>query len=346
MPRWPILSIAALVFAAPAARAQLSGNALSLSGDDQYACTDVAIGQPAQLTFEAWVRVPVDATHGVIVGNHYHGVLWESVEFWSNQFIITSSNSSAARQEIQYNYPNDGQWHHVAAVWDGANQWACIDGQLASGPQAAPLGPWASTQPLCIGGRVSVDQPLAVSELQGLIDELRIWTVARTPGQIQSTMHQTLGPEYYASADSSLWAYWRFDQLEDLGVGTAGTNDVRDLAVTGAHADVVGAALTHTVSVPAARLESRIELAAYPNPTPANSTVRFVLPTELDVDLAVYDLGGRRVRTLMTGPQREGPHAADFDGRDAIGRALPNGRYFVRLNAGSRTRTVGLTLRH
>ena len=74
----------------------------------------------------------------------------------------------------------------------------------------------------------------------GLIDEVRIWESVRTQAQIQATMSDTLGPEYYASADSNLAGYWRLDQLEDLGVNSDGADDVRDLSVNANHGDLVG----------------------------------------------------------------------------------------------------------
>jgi len=37
-----------------------------------------------------------------------------------------------------------------------------------------------------------------------------------------------------------LIGYWRFDQLEDLGIGKAGVNDVRDYSINKNHGDVIG----------------------------------------------------------------------------------------------------------
>jgi flagellar hook assembly protein FlgD len=45
-------------------------------------------------------------------------------------------------------------------------------------------------------------------------------------------------------------------------------------------------------------------------------------------------VGGREVRTLVTGFAGAGPHTTEWDGRDDRGVALPSGTYFARLVAG------------
>ncbi len=40
-------------------------------------------------------------------------------------------------------------------------------------------------------------------------------------------------------ADSGLVGYWRFDQIEDLGINNDGPDDVRDLSVLHNHLDLM-----------------------------------------------------------------------------------------------------------
>jgi len=53
--------------------------------------------------------------------------------------------------------------------------------------------------------------------LDGVIDEVRFWTVARTASQIQTCMSQELGIEGDCQIDSSLKGHWRFNE----GSGTS-----------------------------------------------------------------------------------------------------------------------------
>ncbi|MEL6705290.1 MAG: T9SS type A sorting domain-containing protein [Bacteroidota bacterium] len=73
---------------------------------------------------------------------------------------------------------------------------------------------------------------------------------------------------------------------------------------------------------------------AFPNPFSASTTLGFTLPEATDVRLDVYDLLGRRVATLVDGPQAAGYTAVTFDAAH-----LSSGTYVYRLAAG-RTQLV------
>jgi hypothetical protein len=81
----------------------------------------------------------------------------------------------------------------------------------------------------------------------------------------------------------------------------------------------------------------RVQLALGPNhPNPFNPATRipFVIDVSQPVTLAVYDVAGHRVRTLVDQTISAGHHFADWDGRDGNGRTVTSGVYFVRLEAG------------
>ena len=68
-----------------------------------------------------------------------------------------------------------------------------------------------------------------------------------------------------------------------------------------------------------------------PNPFNPATVVRFELPGAMNVDLRVFDLRGRIVRTLFSGLAGPGEMELRFDGRDDRGRILANGVYQVVL---------------
>ena len=78
-------------------------------------------------------------------------------------------------------------------------------------------------------------------------------------------------------------------------------------------------------------------LALYPNaPNPFESatTIRFSLPAPATVDLRIFDVGGRLVRTLANRePRAAGFHQIDWNGRDARGERAASGVYFYRVDA-------------
>jgi len=70
-----------------------------------------------------------------------------------------------------------------------------------------------------------------------------------------------------------------------------------------------------------------------PNPFNPVTTVSYGSPTESDVRLAVYNVAGRLVRTLVNGDVGPGYHTVVWDGRDENGVEVGSGVYFVRMQA-------------
>ena len=70
-----------------------------------------------------------------------------------------------------------------------------------------------------------------------------------------------------------------------------------------------------------------------PNPFRDRTTIRFALPAATSHSLTVYDVAGRRVRTLSSGFREAGTHDAVWDGRSEDGNLVPSGVYFYSLTA-------------
>ena len=85
-------------------------------------------------------------------------------------------------------------------------------------------------------------------------------------------------------------------------------------------------------------------LGAVPNPFNPMTTVRFNLPAGQYTELAVYDVRGHLVQTLLAGQRPAGLNEVRWDGRDLSGRAVSSGTYFARLKAGGKTSVKSLTL--
>ena len=72
-------------------------------------------------------------------------------------------------------------------------------------------------------------------------------------------------------------------------------------------------------------------LTCAPSPFTASARLSFTLPRTGRVDLRVYAIDGREVRSLVSGPLAAGTHVTAWDGRDARGARVPAGVYFARL---------------
>ena len=69
----------------------------------------------------------------------------------------------------------------------------------------------------------------------------------------------------------------------------------------------------------------------YPNPFNAATTIQYSLAKQGHVQLAIYDLLGRRVRLLSDGIQKAGSNTVTWDGTDQEDRPVPSGVYFCRM---------------
>jgi hypothetical protein len=85
-------------------------------------------------------------------------------------------------------------------------------------------------------------------------------------------------------------------------------------------------------------------LANYPNPFNPSTTIRYELPSASLIELAVYDVQGRLVRTLASGPAAAGPHQTAWNGRDQRGNPVASGVYYLRLAASGETMTRKMVL--
>ena len=82
-------------------------------------------------------------------------------------------------------------------------------------------------------------------------------------------------------------------------------------------------------------------LHASPNPFTSSSRISFVSSSAGPASVIIFDLGGRRVRAFDA---LSASGTVSWDGRDAAGRPLAAGTYFVRLESGQERQTGRLQL--
>ncbi|RMI03418.1 MAG: T9SS C-terminal target domain-containing protein, partial [Calditrichaeota bacterium] len=76
-----------------------------------------------------------------------------------------------------------------------------------------------------------------------------------------------------------------------------------------------------------------------PNPFNPSTRIRYTLQKPVFVKLTVYDILGRKVRTLVNGHQQAGSYTVTFDGRD-----LASGVYLYKLKIGNVVETRKMML--
>jgi hypothetical protein len=72
----------------------------------------------------------------------------------------------------------------------------------------------------------------------------------------------------------------------------------------------------------------------YPNPFNPTTEIVFELKESSRVELVIFDVSGKHIRTLVNGGRPAGFNRATWDGRDDNGRSVTSGVYFYRVTAG------------
>lgn len=85
-------------------------------------------------------------------------------------------------------------------------------------------------------------------------------------------------------------------------------------------------------------------VAIVPNPFNPATTIHYSLAAQGGVKLAIYDVAGRLVRELVNRTELAGAHSVTWGGSDERGTPAASGVYFVKLSAGSVTRTMKMVL--
>ncbi len=73
----------------------------------------------------------------------------------------------------------------------------------------------------------------------------------------------------------------------------------------------------------------------FPNPFNPSTMISFDLPRTAVVQVAIYNLDGRLVRTLLSEERGAGTHEVEWDGADGSGHRAASGTYLYRVKAGA-----------
>ena len=82
----------------------------------------------------------------------------------------------------------------------------------------------------------------------------------------------------------------------------------------------------------------------YPNPFGPTTAIDFQIIRSEHVHLAIFDVEGRVVRTLLSGCLPAGSYSRKWDGLSDSGAPLADGVYYYRLRCGSRVESKKMVL--
>ncbi len=173
------------------------GTALDFDGTDDYISANVATTATDNITMEAWIKWTGS------IGNKYI-------------FNNGNANSSGYGLKLNNSYKLDmicggvtiessnkilpaNEWHHVALVRNNGT-WEFYFDSIAFALTGNPT-PNIPNGIMTIGSTNT-----GSSNFQGLMDEMRVWNVARTQDEIKANMNLTLNGD-----ETGLVGYWQFE---------------------------------------------------------------------------------------------------------------------------------------
>jgi hypothetical protein len=298
--------------------AQFEGQALQFDGINDY----VDLGNSSvfnidsAVTYEVWIKPDTGLT-GFIFNKWVNFQEDKQLTYSGDRvtFFLYSAFNGASL--VTASIIPLHQYTHIAATYDGSMAKLFVNGVLDTS-KSVNTGVSNSSGNFFIGfNPVRGD---FIAPFKGIIDEVRIWNIARTESEILSTMNQSLNGN-----EPGLIGYWKFDE------GTGSTT--ADLTSNGNNGTISGA-----IWVPGATpvedgvntLQSYNLLQNYPNPFNPSTAIRYSLPTSEFVTVKVYDILGNEVTTLVNEEKERGVYTVNFDASQ-----LASGLYLYRLQAGS-----------
>ena len=162
------------------------GNCASMDGIDDSIEISNSTGNPFniqdEITLSAWIKVNAfDKTFQAILTKG--DTSWRLLRAGDSNSLVFACNGLSNSALWGTVNVNDGQWHHVAGVYDGANMYLYIDGSLdVSQPATGQIA--INSYPV----RIGEDSQTGNRHWNGWIDEARVYSRALSFAEIQGLM--------------------------------------------------------------------------------------------------------------------------------------------------------------
>ncbi len=185
-----------------------------------------------------------------------------------------------------------------------------------------------------------------------------LWAAYKTDAGGSATQHVDLGPDptdYFncdvsitngnmiisidgvekVNVDVSYWtfpSYWKAGvYLQDDGEATAFFNELEWPDAT---------PLTTSVGQGSVRLNPEFALGRnYPNPFNPQTTIEYQLSRAANVTLEIFDIGGRKLNTLVRDYKPVGRYKVTWNGKDSMRKTVASGVYLYRILVTSHSET-------
>ncbi|MBS1664829.1 MAG: T9SS type A sorting domain-containing protein [Bacteroidetes bacterium] len=225
-----LLTSAIILFSITFSKAQNYGVIFTSSASNYIDCgSNSALNANNILTMEAWVKFNTLTSDMEILSRSIGSQGIEVLYFGGNLafYCMKDVNNGSF-----ISYPGSnltaGIWYHIAVAWDGTNA-----SSMRLYVNGVSVGTLTSNGSISTGVtnptgtfRIGNWSDAAPRYLNGIVDEVRVWSVTRTQAQIKAGMYGTV-----ATNTSGLTAYYNFNL--NAGAGTTVTNATGNTALNG-----------------------------------------------------------------------------------------------------------------
>ncbi len=168
---------------------------------NQYVDAGTGIGTALtgtnEFTVEAWIKLESAGTFRTVVSN-YNGSMQYLLRVTNGKLEFYVDNGVFNNCQSVSNIPV-GEWTHVAGSWDGTDQKVFINGILDHAISTA--GSFSGNN-----NTTTISSSLGGEDMDGLIDDVRIWNITKTDSEILNDMNNCL-----VGSEPGLLALYNFE---------------------------------------------------------------------------------------------------------------------------------------
>jgi hypothetical protein len=266
------------------------------------------VGFGNNITIETWIKPGGTTTAATVLNKGVASFDYQLGVSLSTMlpFFRAGSNIATCPFAVVAN-----QWQHLAVVSNGSQVIFYLNG-VAGTPvtMACVLGSSANEMRI---GRGNNDAG------SGWLDEMRVWSVARTGPEILSNMCNKWVP----NNTPGLKAKWHFDSTcVDSVSGWNGT-----LLGTAGYDTLTFCPIVTNISGNGTIVPKSYSLSQnYPNPFNPTTNIKFSIPKNGYVEIKIYDILGKEITTLVSDPYQAGEYIVGFNAA-----SISSGIYFYRI---------------
>jgi len=147
-----------------------------------------------------------------------------------------------------------------------------------------------------------------------------------------------------AAGGSNVWILYHDEYPDYDGFGVYCPDDSSTCDIIAVEAGRMNSLIAAGVQDEVQDTVEQLVARSFPNPFNPAVSIVYTVPAAGPVVLAVHDLSGRRVRTLVDAHRSAGDHVDRWNGTDDTGAALASGVYFYHVETGSRSANGKLLL--